>query len=304
MEVAYLFNYGDWYDWWNSPVIFQLTIIIIITFIGCVYRMLHIRHPFFETQIWFYPHYIPLLILIALVEVFLATEQVLEELFYEGGLHYASLTTTVLKWWMVLGLVFGCLFSLWWMRFLKYNFYRLLAIGFASLAVYMIYFYFIISPDINIEKLYTPMIFKGFAYAVLSVTFMTCLQKLMPFRHFFQGLSVFNMIHMMIGGVIGGALYSAMLRYYINDDIQRYGSYVDSHASYSINVASFMDTFIQKMQLISLKQIYGWIAYVCLAIFILFLLYDMPHIRKAVNRIPSWQSVGKEIKRTFSRLSL
>ena len=27
-EIAFLFNYGDWYDWWNSPVIRQLTIVI------------------------------------------------------------------------------------------------------------------------------------------------------------------------------------------------------------------------------------------------------------------------------------
>ncbi len=306
MEVTFLFNYGDWYDWWNSSVIRWLTVVIAITFIGCLHRMLHIRHPYLEPKMWLYPHYIPLLILITLVEVFLATEHVLEEMFYEGGLHYENLTTSVLDWWMILGILGGCLFALWWMRFLRYNFYRLLAIGFASLAIYMISFYFILSSDINIEKLYVPMIFKGFAYAVLSTTFMTCLQELMPFQHFFQGLSVFNMIHMLVGGVMGGALYARMLRYYITDNIQRYGGYVDLSGTSSrhIDFGSFMNGFMERVQLISLKQIYGWVAYACLAIFVLFLLYDMPRVRSTVNRIPSWRSVGNEVKRTFRRLPL
>ena len=133
------------------------------------------------------------------------------------------------------------------------------------------------------------MIFKGFAYAVLSTTFMTCLQELMPFQHFFQGLSVFNMIHMLVGGVMGGALYARMLRYYITDNIQRYGGYVDLSGTSSrhIDFGSFMNGFMERVQLISLKQIYGWVAYASLAIFVLFLLYDMPRVRSTVNRIPS-----------------
>lgn len=306
MEITFLFNYGDWYDWWNSPVIRWLTVVIGITFVGCIHRMTHIRHPYLEPKMWHYPHYIPLLILITLVEIFLATEHVLEEVFYEEGMLYANLTTSVLDWWMIVGILAGCLFSLLWMYFLKYNFYKLLAIGFISLATYMVLFYFLISPEINIEKLYVPTMFKGFAYAVLSATFMTCLQELMPFQHFFQGLSVFNMIHMLVGGVIGGALYSRYLRIYITDNLQRYSGYINhvNTSSRTFDFGTFMNDFITRVQLISLKQIYGWVAYACLAIVILFLLYDMPKVRRTVNRMPSWRTVGREVKKTFQRLPL
>ena len=37
---------------------------------------------------------------------------------------------------------------------------------------------------------------------------MVCLDENMTFQHFFQGLSVFNMLHMVVGGVLGGAVYA------------------------------------------------------------------------------------------------
>ena len=61
---------------------------------------------------------------------------------------------------------------------------------------YLIGFYLTLSTDIHISQLYLPTICRGFAYAVLSATFMVCLEEIMTFQHFFQGLSVFNMLHM------------------------------------------------------------------------------------------------------------
>lgn len=50
--------------------------------------MLTIRHPFLEPKMWSYRYLLPLLGLITLVEAFLATEHVLEEVFYEEVMKY------------------------------------------------------------------------------------------------------------------------------------------------------------------------------------------------------------------------
>ena len=39
------------------------------------------------------------------------------------------------------------------------------------------------------------------------------------FQHFFQGLSVFNMLHMVVGGVVGAAVYAQGLAYYVPDNL-------------------------------------------------------------------------------------
>ncbi len=59
LEVAYFFDYGEFYDWWNSPVMQGLAVAIVITLGFCIGRMLHIRHPYIEPEMWSYRHLLP-----------------------------------------------------------------------------------------------------------------------------------------------------------------------------------------------------------------------------------------------------
>ena len=105
----------------------------------------------------------------------------------------------------------------------QYNYVRLVIVGFIGLIGYLIGFYLTLSTDIHISQLYLPTVCRGFAYAILSATFMVCLEEIMTFQHFFQGLSVFNMLHMVVGGVVGAAVYAQGLAYYVPDNLDRYG---------------------------------------------------------------------------------
>ena len=142
---------------------------------------------------------------------------------------------------------------------------------------------------------------RGFGYAVLSVTFLTCAEEIMSFQHFFQSLAVFQMLHMVMGGVIGAAIYTRGLKYYIPDNIARYGAAIDNVAANgkSMNIPHVMDTFMTQMTEISIKQMYGWAAYACIFLFLLFLLYDAP-IRRVLKQIPSWQRIRQKIAESFA----
>lgn len=299
LEVTYLFNYGDWYDWWNSPVICQLSVVAIVTLFFCVGRMLSIRHPYYEPKMWTYRHLLPILILITLVEMFLATERTLEEVYLEEVMRYGTLTSVQLDWPALVGVLSGCLFAYWWMHIRRLNYLRLIIIGLGGIIGYLAVTYFLISTDIHISQLYLPIFLRGFAYAVLSATFMTCLEEIMSFQHFFQALSVFNMLHMVMGGVIGAAIYTRGLRYYITDNIARYGSAIDniSVGNTKADLPHHMEAFISQMTEISVKQVYGWVAYACVFLFLLFLLYDAP-IRRELKRMPSWQEIRKQVARS------
>lgn len=142
---------------------------------------------------------------------------------YGEVMRYAETVTVRLDWPALVGILAGCLFSLWWMHVRKLPYIRLIVVGLAALACYLAGFYFTISMDIHISQLYLPVALRGFAYAVLSATFMTCLEEIMTFQHFFQALSVFNMLHMVVGGVMGSALYARGMAWLMPDNIARYG---------------------------------------------------------------------------------
>ena len=106
---------------------------------------------------------------------------------------------------------------------------------------------------------------------------------------------------MVMGGVIGVAIYTRGLKYYIPDNIARYGAAIDNVAANEVpvNIPYFMEMFMSQMTEISIKQIYGWAAYACIFLFLLFLLYDAP-IRRELKQIPSWQKIRQKIAESFA----
>lgn len=302
LEIAYFFDYADWYDWWNSPVMRWLAVVIVLTFVMCLWRMFSIRHPYFEPKMWTYRHLSPILVLITLVEALLASERVLEEVFYEEVMRYEEMVSVRLDWSALAGVIAGCLFSYWWMHIRRYNYLRLIIVGIAALAGYLMGFYFMLSADIHLSQLYLSVLCRGFAYAVLSATFMTCLEEIMTFQHFFQALSVFNMLHMVMGGVLGSAIYARGLSYYISDNMARYGAAIErvafSRAPFPLG--DYMEGFVARMMEVSIRQIYGWTVYACLFLLLLFLLYDAP-IRRDLKRMPGWRELREEVARSFWR---
>ena len=285
LEITFVFNYGDYYDWWNSPVIRMVSISAAVTFLFCLGRMFSIRHPYLEPKMWTYRYLAPILVLVALVEMLLATEHVLEETFLEGVMHYGTMTGVQLDWPVLAGCLTGCLFSYWWMHVKHFNYLRLIIIGLAGVICYLLGYYFTVSSDIHIS-------------AVLSVTFLTCAEEIMSFQHFFQSLAVFQMLHMVMGGVIGAAIYTRGLKYYIPDNMARYGAAIDNVAANGMSIPHFMDAFMSQMTEISIKQMYGWAVYACIFLFLLFLLYDAP-IRRELKQIPSWQKIRKMVAQSF-----
>ncbi|MGM9866878.1 MAG: hypothetical protein ACI303_03310 [Lepagella sp.] len=294
LQIAYIFNYGDWLDWWHSPTVRILTGTSIITLGGCLHRMWTLSHPYFEPKMWTYRHLVPILLIMAVVEMLLASEHVLEEIFYEEVMHYEALTSHTLTLWSILGALLGCLISWLWLKKWKFNVYKLLAIGLMGLTLYACGFYFQIADYINIELLRAPIMLRGFGYSVLSISLMWSLHHIMTFEHFFQSLSVFNIFHMFIGGVIGCAIYAWGIRYYMADNIIRYTAYLDlpSFTSAPFAIGPWMEDFVSSMMAVSIKQLYGWVLYVGGFLAIGFMLWDIPMVRKGARRFPLWPVIG------------
>lgn len=300
LEVACIFNYGEWCDWWKSPVMRMLAAAAVLTFGLCLWRMGTVRHPYYEPTMWKYRHLVPVLLLITVVEAIMAVEHVLEESYLEGIMHYAGTVSVRLDWPVLAGILAGCLFSLWWMHIRKLPYIRLIIVGLAALACYLAGFYFTISMDIHISQLYLPVALRGFAYAVLSATFMTCLEEIMTFQHFFQALSIFNMLHMVVGGVMGSALYARGMAWLMPDNIARYGDVLNpvTVTREGVNAGQYMDMLVPSVMEVSIKQIYGWVLYACILLLLLFLLYDAP-IRRQFKAMPRWQTLRRNIARSW-----
>ena len=301
MQLAYVLNYGDWYAWFNHDTVWYLTGTILITAFAILHRMFHVRHPYINPKVFSGFRYVKqIFILICVMECLFCTEHILEEIFLEEVMHYSTIVNASLCIPVWVGNICGCLFSLWWLqKVMRMSFIRLGIIGSTVLLAYLVLMYMTMTPHINIETLYLPLFCRGFAYTTLSIVFMASLCEVMDFNHFFQGLSIFNMIHMVIGGCVGCAIYAKMLGKYVADGFMRYTS--PSLWTGKFGAGTPFDVFAtghltDEMLLSGIKSIYGWACYACIALILGFLLFDSP-IRRHRSYMLPWRIVGEAVKK-------
>lgn len=303
LQTAWLLCYGDWLDWWYSPQLRLVCGTALITLAVCLQRMAHHPHPYFEPAMWSYRYVVPVILLIGVVEALFSCEHVLESVFYEEVMHYDDLTAEKLNQWSLPGIWAGCLFSLGWLKIMRWNAYKLMAVALLVFALYAGGFYFTVDSSISIAQLRLPLVCRGFAYAVLSISLMWCLECIMSFQHFFQALSLFNVLHMLIGGLVGSALHAHGLKYYIADGFARCSGYVDvvRASALGVDVGAAAEGMVEAFMAQSVKILFGWTLIAALFFAMLMLLWDIPGVRRNIRRIPEWSTVGMRVWRAYNR---
>ena len=299
VQSIFLFNYANHYNWFDGRPIRIVAITSALTLIACIWRMCVIRHPYIAREMWrFHPRYFHLLILAAVIEMILGSESTLEGIFFGNGMHYNEWTIAQTNWITMIGITCGCLFCYLWMHRWKQSYFRLITIGVAFMGLYLLMFYTTISTDINIERMFLPIFCRGMASAITGVTMMVALHDMMNFVLFFQALSIFQAIHMFMGGVWGSAIYSTALRYLMSDNISRYGELIDAAAAtmQPADFGAYIGQFMEQMQLISVKQILGYLVIITIFFFLLLLFHDMP-ARRELKPMPTWEKVGETLKK-------
>lgn len=283
LQLIYIFNYGEYYNWCDGRPIRCVLVSSLVTGYFCINRMRHIRHPFISPDAWKYKNLVPLLALFMVSEILCSTPNVLQSMLTEQILHFDSLHTVSFSLCMIAGIGIGCAFTLAWTNRLHLSYIKLLGIGYISLVLYQVMLYFIVSPQSNIELFYLPNILRGFGYAVIFCALTIYLEELMPFRHFFHGLFIIGIVRTGLGTAVGGALYGFGLRFYIADNIVRYLG----------TTLSDKESFISQLQLISIKQLFGWTALAGLGFLLIVMLFDIKPIRNRMKKIPYWNIIRK-----------
>ncbi len=301
MQFAYICCYGEFYNWWESESVCTLSITTGLTLALALTRMHLIRHPYIEPKMWHNRQLPGIFILVLLIEVLLATESVLEELFFENGMGWHKHTKAMLDYSVMGGVICACLFALLWLKVWQRGRVKLIAIGLAAFVVYVLCFYFTISTEISMSQLYLPMFLRGFAATLLSIVLLYTIQSVMNFFVFFHSLAIFQTLHLVVGGVVGIACWSFGIRYLVADNVSRYGGCLDSLQLSPAEKQHHIGELMSQFQVAGVKQLYGIVAYVSIALLLAVMLYDSPLRRDRRQWMPSWNAVGKVLR---NRLSL
>lgn len=280
LQIIWLFNYGEFYNWSDGAMWRHVLYALPFTIYFAIQRMRHIRHPYIDPKAFEYKTLWPILFMFAVAELMNSTPTALENVFTGSVLHYGYLTTSVQNLIVIAGNITGCLFCMWWMKMLKFPYTRLLTIGFAFLLVYQVWMYFLISPVIEAYMLTVPTFIRSFGYTIFFVTLTLYLNELMPFQHFFMGLTIAGFIRNGVVDTICTGVYSYLLRYHVAD-----------------NLARALPFDATQSTMMGIKQLYGVTCIGGCAFLLLLMLWHVQPVHSTLKHLPYWNVIGRQMRK-------
>lgn len=298
LSVIFVFEYGKFYDWFDSLQILLGTLIAILSLALSIHRMIVRRHPYIALEAFKYRNLTSLLFLFLMLCFFLAAPTVLQNIFTHGILQYDVLNDVSLNWWNLGGTVLGCIFAYQWHVRLHGGYKVPVFLGFALIVGYQCFMYFLIDPNMNIEWLYGPTLLRGAGYIILYISLTVYVTGIVPFQHFFQVLSILGFIRTGFGSVLGGAIYSRIWQHILPENFQTLSIELDE-VNTALNAQTFHSIYGEAMKqatLVSLKEMYGWVCIVGV-LFLALILFEKFLNKNVVGRLPRIRRIKHLMKR-------
>ena len=259
LSLIFVFEYGKFYDWYDSWQIVMATVITVVSLAMSIHRMIVMRHPYISLEAFKYKNLTSLLFLFLMLCLFLTTSSVLQEMFMNSILQYDSLNAVSLNWYVFIGILAGAGIVFYRQVVLRKGYKPLISVGFILIVVYQYYMYFLIYPTLNIESLYLPNFLKGVGHGILYISLTIYVAKTVPFKHFFQGLCVLSFIRTSITTPLGTAILTRCLKHMQLENIARQSWKIDEVGEWVPNVPiqQLYAELIQSSLTTSLKELFG-----------------------------------------------
>jgi MFS family permease len=283
--LIFVFNYGEHYDWLDSPHIQLALFAALLLGIIHFFRIRQLRNPYINMKIVRYPHVFTVLFLFTAMFFFLSTPTVLQNAYTAAILHFDSLHTISLNWAVLAGLLLGSLFTWLTLVRLHWKYKTIVFIGLALLVANQVLFYFLISPDTSKEMLYLPLVFRGAGNMILYIVLTFYCSQVIPFNNMFQALAILGFIRNGIGTPMATALIGRLFTTLQKANYLSLSSELDAQNPV-VNNLSFNTIYgeVQRQALmVSIKEVFGYVVIFGILLLLAFLLTKYPPINKYVR---------------------
>lgn len=158
------------------------------------------------------------------------------------------------------------------------------------MVLYQFVMYFLISPEMNIERLYLPLILKNAGNVMIYVVLTTYLSQIVPFKHFFQALCAVGFVREGIGGPIASALVARIFKITYQSNYYTLGGELDALNPMTghLSFPTYFGELQRQAMLVSIKEVFGYAVLfgILLLLFILITRYTRVVHRIKLFRVP------------------
>lgn len=301
LSFIFVCTYGDHYDWFDSPHIRTGAAVAVASTLLNLWRASFIRHPFIDLQTLRYPIVKVVVTLYFIFYILISPSHLLEHIYMEGVLGYDLAHFVSLNWAVVAGTVVGAWFA--WRTFClrRWPYQRMLAIAFAATTAYLALFYFTIDYNLPKPAFALPLFLRGFGYVVVAIALLTAMSPRIPFVHFFQAVTVQNVVSASLAGTFGVAVLTELLQPVWGRNAMLLGSAIDrvNTAAAHTPLGELCGAVQQQTLMISMKELYGLLTIAGILCTTVLLLHESEfyHPKRALH--PTWRRIRKMMRKTY-----
>ncbi len=302
LSFTFICVYGSYFDWWEAEEIRRATLLAIVCLCLNLWRASFLRHPYVSFEALKNRNVLRATAVYLVFFTLLATEHVFEHSYAANILGFDDTNLIDLNWYVLAGIIVGCLFTYFTFAKRKWRYKTMTAIGFALAGVYLAYFYFMIDYGVEKEMLFVPLFFRGAASVILSIVFLTSIvQSGLPFQTFPQALTVNGFTGAVMGATLGPALVGEFLRHIMAKNSSLISaSFTDtSWRGASGSLGEIYGIAQRQALVVSMKEIYGYLLIVCL-VSLLIILMNVSTVRPWAI-FPKWRAIRRGLSRVVRR---
>ena len=300
LGFAFVFVYGNSFDWFNSEAIWMAVGVIIVSLGINLARMSLIDNPYICFKAFSYRNMGTILVIFLIGAVMMSAESVLQHIYVGEILGHDSYSQTSLSIAALVGVCAGGWCGYYAIEKAHIGFKRMTFLSILVLTMYEICMSMGISPEMSLGQLYLPMFFYGFGHVLLFVSLTTYIEGVVPLEHRFQALTILGFVRIGCGSAYGSALLGQMFSGAVKYNIAQLGSNVNSDmiSVVPMPMNQIAATISRQAVMVSLKELY---AFCVLLGIITMIIIAMANYRRSVKLIyPALSTVYRTIFRVQS----
>lgn len=290
--AAWIFTFGEHYDWWNSYPVWYATWIFVALLAMTLFESRLKKEPFISLKAFCYPMTWSILLLLSGMAVLQASAHVLQPVFMNAVAGYDYFTIVHFNYPELYGIIMGAILAFFALVRLKWRMKVFFFVCFVLVTFYLIASYFLIDPSTEAWQFYLPLFALGAAEVMMEIGATFILSHSIPFPHFFMNISIIGFVRCGVGTAGAGAIVERLFAWSMNKHVMLSSSSPD-FVDYA--GTAWMDRYFTEQNLmLSVKECFGYLALLGLVMLLIVLLSK--YSNNMVRFVPKIVSVARWIR--------
>lgn len=288
--AAWIFNFGEHYDWWESYPVWYATWIFMAVFVVTLCESYFKKEPFISLKAFGYPMTWTVLFILFGMGVLQASAHVLQPVFMNAVAGYDYLTVVNFNYPELCGVVMGAILAYFALIRMKWSMKTFFFTCFLFATFYIVAVYFLIDPATDAWLFYVPLFAFGVAEVMMETGATFILAHSIPFPHFFMNISIAGFVRCGVGTAAAGAIVERLFAWSAGKHIMLSSAGFDDAGG----MPWAQQYFVTQNLMLAVKECFGYLAILGVFLMVCVLLSNY---RVTISRIvPKVISVARWIR--------